>query len=170
MQNKNNNTDFGRHLLPWFRADSHIKTAFPLVYILDCIHLSHENAAILCDTSPATLKRWIKGTPPVWCIPYLLACQGFILVSEWQGWRIINGKLHEPQNRSHSLLSGGLSQGDFKSLNFQRMNYATVQNKIDDLSIENSRLLKIQIRADRRASPKPKSNIIDFYAHKKART
>lgn len=159
MITKAKNWDFTRHLMPWFGLESSSSTELPLTYILSVLRIAPEIACEWCDISPATLKRWEKGIPPRWAIPYIMACSGFLLSDGWEGWRIADNKLHQPQARAHSMLYKGFTQGDFRALEFTRMNYATTQHKIDDLSRENDALRKVHHKPHKTVTA---SNVVKF--------
>ena len=157
--------DVTRHLLPWFPADSFEFSLFSPGYVLQCLQLEPHHAADLCGVSVPTVRRWLSESPPVWFMPYILACSGFLLSPGWCGWRVADNRLHEPMSRRQTLTFDGLSQGDIRKLQIERMNSTTLQLKMADLTAENAQLKKFNQRPHRRPCVKP-DNIIDFEAIK----
>jgi len=163
------NSDYSRHLLPWFPLNSTEFEQFGIAYTLQCLRLTPEHAAALCGASTATIKRWIKtDTAPLWFMPYMLACCGFSLVNGWEGWRIDADKLYQPQSRAHSLLYNGFSQADFRKLEFTRINYATTEHKIDDLARENEALRKVHHKPHKKLKVSNVVNFADFQKQENA--
>lgn len=159
--------ELSRHLLPWFPVDSFEFSLFPPGYVLQCLQIDQQTAADLCGVSVATVARWTKTEPPRWFMPYILACCGFLLADGWQGWRVMGERLHQPNTRRHSLFYEGFTQGDFRALEFTRMNYAGTAAKMRDLASENARLRAFQ-RPRKPARPIP-DNIIRFELIRKTR-
>jgi hypothetical protein len=64
---------------------------------------SIDKAAEVCHTSSRTYKKWEKtGKFPPWVKSVLLANSGYIFHSGFEGWRVLEAKLHSPEGYQFS--------------------------------------------------------------------